>query len=422
MAQEIMRITSGAAAGTGLEVETELMIGRAAEGEGTLGGDQELSRHHARITRANGVLTIEDLGSTNGTYVNGERIAGPRQLRQGDSIVVGGTTIGVHAAQSEPADAASQRTAVRPRGQATTLSPGPPVEPAPPSAEAGVRSAPYAFPKFARAAGGPEQQPGGIVQAPTASPLGALIGHNLKLLLGDPGPIILYLIIPVLSILVMRPTMKTILVQEGYKNVNGSEQAVPGFMIMFLFLWVITLGRGFFVEHGWNTWERMRASQASVGQILAGKLLPGALLILAQVVITMVIGLTVFGMNSKGPLPVLLVVAVPLITCVLAMTAAIVALVQTYAQLEAIGNMILIVFAAMGGALTPVASLPPTIRAIGHAFPSYWALLAAHNVILDGKGISGVLVPAGVLAGMTLAFLVIAMLRFSSSQAKRIEI
>jgi ABC-2 type transport system permease protein len=127
-------------------------------------------------------------------------------------------------------------------------------------------------------------------------------------------------------------------------------------------------------------------------------------------------------MNSKGPLPVLLVVAVPLITCVLAMTAAIVALVQTYAQLEAIGNMILIVFAAMGGALTPVASLPPTIRAIGHAFPSYWALLAAHNVILDGKGISGVLIPAGVLAGMTLVFMVIAMLRFNSSQAKRIEI
>jgi ABC-2 type transport system permease protein len=421
MAQEIMRITSGAAAGTGLEVETELVIGRAAEGKGTLDGDQELSRHHARITRANGVLTIEDLGSTNGTYVNGERISGPRQLRQGDSISVGGTTIGVLAAQSEPADAATQRTTVRPRMQTTTLSSGPPVEAAPPSSEAGVRSASYAFPKFARAAGGPEQS-SGVVQERMASPLGALIGHNLKLLLGDPGPIILYLVIPVLSILVMRPTMKTILVQEGYKNVNGSEQAVPGFMIMFLFLWVITLGRGFFVEHGWNTWERMRASQASVGQVLAGKLLPGALLILAQIVITMVIGLTVFGMNSRGPLPVLLVVAVPLITCVLAMTAAIVALVQTYAQLEAIGNMILIVFAAMGGALTPVASLPPTIRAIGHAFPSYWALLAAHNVILDGKGISGVLVPAGVLAGMTLVFLVIAMLRFNSSQAKRIEI
>ncbi len=417
-----MRITSGGAAGTGLEVETELMIGRAAEGKGTLDGDQELSRHHARITRADGVLTIEDLGSTNGTYVNGERISGPRQLRQGDSISVGGTTIGVLPAQAEPADAASQRTSVSPRMQTTTLSSGPPVESVQPSAEAEVRSATYAFPKFARAAGDPEQRPGGVVEERTASPLGALIGHNLKLLLGDPGPIILYLIIPVLSILVMRPTMKTILVQEGYKNVNGSEQAVPGFMIMFLFLWVITLGRGFFVEHGWNTWERMRASQASVGQILVGKLLPGALLILAQIVITMVIGLTVFGMNSKGPLPVLLVVAVPLITCVLAMTAAIVALVQTYAQLEAIGNMILIVFAAMGGALTPVASLPPTIRAIGHAFPSYWALLAAHNVILDGKGISGVLIPAGVLAGMTLVFMVIAMLRFNSSQAKRIEI
>jgi ABC-2 type transport system permease protein len=390
MARGIVKITSGPAAGAELAVDHELMIGRAAEGEGTLAGDPELSRQHARITRVNGELTIEDLGSTNGTSVNGERISGPRQLQTGDLVSVGGSTIEVLNPPPEPA-----------------------AEP--------VHADPPAFPKFARAPEGP-QAPATTVSTRSTRAVGPLVGHNLKLLLGDPGPIILYLAIPVLSILVMRPTMKTILVEEGFKGVNGSEQAVPGFMIMFMFLWVITLGRGFFIEHGWNTWERMRASQTSIAEVIAGKLIPGALLIGAQIVLTILIGVTVFGMSSKGPLLVLLIVAVPLVTSVLALTAAIVALIQTYAQLEAIGNLILIVFAAMGGALTPVQSLPPTIRAIGHAFPSFWALKAAREVILDGKGLSGVLIPAAVLVGMTAVFGVIAMLRFSSTQAKRIEI
>jgi ABC-2 type transport system permease protein len=419
----MIRITVGAGVGTELEVEEELLIGRPADGEGPLGGDAELSRQHARITRAHDVLTIEDLGSTNGTRVNGERISGPRHLQPGDLIIVGNTTIEALGPPSESTDEApaSQQTVLRPQMQATALRSQPPIESAASNPEVGAPTATNAFPKFARAAAAPEKA-AGVAPLRRASALGPLIRHNLKLLLGDPGPIVLYLAIPVLSILVMRQTMKTVLIQEGFKNVNGSEQAVPGFMIMFMFLWVVTLGRGFFIEHGWNTWERMRASQASMGQVVAGKLLPGALLILLQIVITIVIGVTVFGMTSKGPLLVLVIVVAPLITCVLAMTAAIVATVQTYAQLEAIGNMILIVFAGIGGALTPVATLPPTIRAIAHALPSYWALKAARNVILEGKGLSGVLVPAGVLALMTVAFGLIAMLRFSSSQAKRIEI
>jgi ABC-2 type transport system permease protein len=423
MAQGTMRITSGPAAGTELAVDDKLLIGRAADGDGTLAGDPELSRQHARITRANGALMIEDLGSTNGTSVNGERISGPRELRAGDTVSVGSSTMEVLGPPPQPAGetVGSQHTVARPLAQATTVSPAPASESASPSRGDGAPADGYAFPKFAHAADA-AQTGGAVVAKRRANPVSPLVGHNLKLLLGDPGPVILYLAIPVLSILVMRPTMKTILVQEGFTDVNGSEQAVPGFMIMFMFLWVITLGRGFFIEHGWNTWERLRASQASMADIVAGKLIPGALLIGSQIVITMAIGVTLFGMVSKGPLLVLLIPAVPLVTCVLALTAMIVALIQTYAQLEAIGNLILIVFAAMGGALTPVASLPPTIRAIGHAFPSYWALKACRNVILLGDGLSGVLVPAAVLAGMTVVCGVIAMLRFSSSQAKRIEI
>jgi hypothetical protein len=63
----------------------------------TLGrGDVEIqlddpfaSSHHARITRQGRALVIEDLGSTNGTYLNDEPLTGPQPLHEGDRIRIG---------------------------------------------------------------------------------------------------------------------------------------------------------------------------------------------------------------------------------------------------------------------------------------------------------------------------------------------
>jgi pSer/pThr/pTyr-binding forkhead associated (FHA) protein len=75
-------------------VDDELLIGRHADGAGRLAEDEEISRSHARLSmdRA-GFCAIEDLGSTNGTYVNGLRIKGPQTLSEGDTVEVGGTTL-----------------------------------------------------------------------------------------------------------------------------------------------------------------------------------------------------------------------------------------------------------------------------------------------------------------------------------------
>jgi len=93
-AGEELIITAGAAEGRRFALRDELVIGRGVSGEGRLSDDHELSRRHARLARdASGRLTIEDLGSANGTFVNGERVPGRQVLEVGDSIRVGSTTL-----------------------------------------------------------------------------------------------------------------------------------------------------------------------------------------------------------------------------------------------------------------------------------------------------------------------------------------
>jgi len=87
-------VTAGTAAGRRLSLKDELVIGRAVAGDGRLSDDHELSRRHARLARdAGGQLTIEDLGSANGTFVNGERLAGRQVLNIGDSVRIGSTSM-----------------------------------------------------------------------------------------------------------------------------------------------------------------------------------------------------------------------------------------------------------------------------------------------------------------------------------------
>jgi hypothetical protein len=96
-----LRVTVQGGAPRSVDVDgTDLTIGRAADNDLVL-GDNRVSRHHGRLTGRRGTLVYVDLGSTNGSRVNGVQV-GELVLGEGDRLELGDSVIVVEAAGDVP--------------------------------------------------------------------------------------------------------------------------------------------------------------------------------------------------------------------------------------------------------------------------------------------------------------------------------
>jgi diguanylate cyclase (GGDEF)-like protein len=88
----VLTVLSGERPGTVIPIERELVIGRTDESD-VFFGDESLSRRHARVFRRQGVYFVEDLASTNGTFVHGVAVSEAVPLEDGAHIQLGRATI-----------------------------------------------------------------------------------------------------------------------------------------------------------------------------------------------------------------------------------------------------------------------------------------------------------------------------------------
>ncbi|MEA2476578.1 MAG: hypothetical protein QOC87_777 [Actinomycetota bacterium] len=95
-----LSIASGPLAGRTIDVTSDMSVGR--EQADLLLHDEEVSRAHAQISPKAAGLEIRDLGSLNGTWVNGNRIQAPTMLGAGDVVTIGASTIRVLSPSQEP--------------------------------------------------------------------------------------------------------------------------------------------------------------------------------------------------------------------------------------------------------------------------------------------------------------------------------
>jgi hypothetical protein len=172
-----LKVKTGPGAGKSFEVDSDTVIGR--EGADVSIKDEQLSRRHVRLhPTAQGVL-IEDLGSLNGTAVNGHRVSEPILVTENATIAVGKTELALEFPAAEPSLATVtsrrqptkvaaaapdlQTTRASPRPSASGVEAAPPVTASDDNAAAGavVREPPPAAPPVSPAAPEGRPPPGG---------------------------------------------------------------------------------------------------------------------------------------------------------------------------------------------------------------------------------------------------------------------
>ena len=117
MSDLILEIVEGTEAGRQIPLDSVVDVGREPNLPLHLDEDTQVSRRHARITAQGGQVVVEDLGSTNGTYVNDQPISSPRTLNPGDKVRIGLTVLELRTRQQ----VAARPSAVQVRPQLTAI-------------------------------------------------------------------------------------------------------------------------------------------------------------------------------------------------------------------------------------------------------------------------------------------------------------
>lgn len=245
-----------------------------------------------------------------------------------------------------------------------------------------------------------------------------LLRQNWALLMADPAPIVLLTLMPIVMMTFLQGTGRAVLRSEGYPSASGAELAVPGMAIMFAFFGVGYIGTAFFSEHGWGTWDRLRASRATTMEIVLGKILPSAALMFGQMVVLFAVGVVVFGMRIDGSIAGVGVMMLACLAVLVSFSMLLTAVVRTANQLMAVVNLAALVFAGIGGAVAPVDVLPGWAQAIAPLSPAYWMLEGFRAVILEGGGLDATIGPAAATLAFATGMAVVAVWRFSVTDEK----
>lgn len=153
--------------------------------------------------------------------------------------------------------------------------------------------------------------------------------------------------------------------------------------------------------------RRSLASPVSAAMLTLGVAGGWFAIALLQSLLIIVVGALVFGVDWGDPLGGIVLVAVYALvgTGVGLLTGA---LARDADRVGAIAPVVGIVLGALGGCMIPLEFFPPTMRALAHVVPQYWAVSAWQRLIFNGSGLGGIAAPVAVLAVFAAAFLTLA--------------
>lgn len=235
--------------------------------------------------------------------------------------------------------------------------------------------------------------------------IAALTRHDLRILRADPAFLIIFTLMPLAFM-------------AFTSGAFGASQVVPGAAVLFSGFLVGNLGFAVFREHGWNTWDRLRASPLSTAELMIGKAVTPVLALAVQLTVMLGAGALLFDLQVQGPVIALILVAVVLAMVEVALGFMLLAVCRSLLQLNAATNIGAMFLGGLGGAVTPVDTLPGWAQAAAPFTPTYWAMVGFTDVINGGAGVAELAAPLGVLVAFSVGFLAVAAFRFRVEDSK----
>jgi ABC-2 type transport system permease protein len=170
------------------------------------------------------------------------------------------------------------------------------------------------------------------------------------------------------------------------------------------------VGGAIMSERSWRTWDRLRATPARAGELLAGKAVPAFAMLAVQQTVVIGFGVAVFGLRVAS-LELLAVAVAAWALALLGIGATFGAMLRSQSELNVAYDMGGVVLAALGGAMVPLTSLPGWAQAIAPASPGYWAMSALRSALLGQQ--AGTLRAAGVLLAVAVVMGTLAVWRIN---------
>lgn len=245
----------------------------------------------------------------------------------------------------------------------------------------------------------------------------AVTRRELIIVWRDPLPKVALILMPIGFAWVAQRVSKVVLLASGTASSNGAEQVVPGMTVAFSFFVVTDLSLMFMREHLANTWDDLRASPISNGELFVGKACASFLVAMTYFTLIYYTCALLFGLPVGSGVLGVLVVGTVLTLVLMALGLLLFTISSTYGQLNALVTVIAGLSGGAGGTIVPREFLPPVLAKVSPYVPSYWAMRALQP-LGAGDSLSVLIKPVTILLAMGAALLIVAFPRLRNEGSK----
>jgi ABC-type multidrug transport system permease subunit len=194
---------------------------------------------------------------------------------------------------------------------------------------------------------------------------------------------------------------------------TGFEQAVPGIMIMFTMLSLLTVGTvSLVLERQQGRLQRLATTPISRGDLLVGKWVGRMTLGVLQIAFAMVVGTLLFGVDWGPSLPMVMAVLMVFASLCGWLSMLLGNLATTEGQAIGIGVFVSNVTAALGGLWWPIEMCPAWMQSLAVCLPTGWAMNAMHQLVIFRASPATAIMPLMALLVTTIVLGIIAQRSF----------